>query len=192
MNSSMYTTCSSSVQEREDVELQPFIKVGSKYYLVTTPATGMNWFEAIHFCRSYNSDLLTIESRAEEIAVLLHLRELKLKRFRAWTSINDLSVEGTYMSLNSGRPMIYAMWHRGEPNNAGDAEDCTELMVGGTPNVFSMFDNNCLKRQRYIICEKRSPLNNRNSASKSNCENVAWNCGLKKRVEVYLNSDQIY
>ncbi|XP_019844877.3 C-type lectin 37Db [Bactrocera dorsalis] len=188
INALLFTAGSTSVQEGENVDLQPFVKVGSKHYLVTH-GLEMNWFEAVHFCRSYDSDLLTIESLAEKNALYLHLSPLwKISQMRVWTSSNDLSVEGTFMSLNSGRPMLYTFWGQNEPNNAGDGEDCVEVILRS--DLYFINDNNC-STQMQVICEKRSPLNARNSATKSNFENITENCGLKKLVEVFLQSANV-
>ncbi|XP_050321117.1 C-type lectin 37Db-like [Bactrocera neohumeralis] len=188
INALLFTAGNTSVQEGGDVDLHPFIKVGSKYYLVAQDLK-LDWFGAAHFCRSYDSDLLTIESLAEKNALFVHLSPLfKIGQMRVWTSSNDLSVEGTFMSLNSGRPMLYAFWGQNEPNNAGNGEDCVEVVLRN--DLYMMNDNNC-STQMQIICEKRSPLNARNSATKSNCENVTENCGLKKLVEVFLQSANV-
>ncbi|XP_011207052.2 C-type lectin 37Da [Bactrocera dorsalis] len=186
INASLFAASSTSIQEVEDVDLQPFIKVGSKYYLVTQ-GLKLDWFGAAHFCRSYDSDLLTIESLAEKNALFSYLKSM-FSDLHVWTSSNDLSVEGTYMSLNSGRSMLYTFWMHNEPNNAGDAEDCVQVVLHN--DIFVMNDNNCAK-QMQIICEKRSPLNARNFATKSNCENVTAECGFTKLVEVFLQSANI-
>lgn len=95
------------------------------------------------------------------------------------------------MSLNSGRPMLYHFWGKNEPNNAGDAEDCVEVVLHN--DSFAMNDNNCSK-QMNVICEKRLPLNTRNSGEHeiSNCEKVTGNCALKKLVDVYLQTANIF
>ncbi|XP_039952465.1 C-type lectin 37Da-like [Bactrocera tryoni] len=184
INASLFAASSISVQEGEDVVVHPFIKVGSKYYLVTQ-GLKLDWFGAAHFCRSYDSDLLTIESLAEKNALFAYLKSM-FSDIHVWTSSNDLSVEGTYMSLNSGRPMLYSFFGHNEPNNAGDAEDCVQVVLHN--DIFVMNDNNCAK-QMQVICEKRSPLNSaRNFATKSNCENVAEECGFTKLLEVFLQS----
>ncbi|XP_049315406.1 C-type lectin 37Da [Bactrocera dorsalis] len=167
INALLFTAGSTSVEEDEDVDLHPFIKVGSKYYLFAH-GLKMDWFGAVHFCRSYDSDLLTIESLDEHNVLVTPLWVFLLfSNTGVWTSINDLAVEGTYMSLNSGRPMLYTFWGQNEPHNEGDAEDCVEIVRFG--GILRMNDNKC-SIQRQIICEKRSPLIARNSATKSNCE----------------------
>ncbi|XP_039955989.1 C-type lectin 37Db-like [Bactrocera tryoni] len=191
MNSSVYTTFSTEVQGGEDVDLHPFVKVGNKYYLVSAMALELNWFAAAHFCRSYDSDLLTIESVAEKNALFSHLKPMQISHMRTWTSSNDLAVEGMYMSLNSGRPMLYTFWEENEPNNANASEDCVEVSL--INDSFTMNDNNCYQGRKHIICEKHLPLNARDSATKSEskCEDKARDCGLKKLIEVYQQSANI-
>uniref|UniRef100_A0A0C9QGC9 LECA_2 protein n=2 Tax=Endopterygota TaxID=33392 RepID=A0A0C9QGC9_9HYME len=191
VNSSVYTTCSTAVQEGEDVDLHPFVKVGNKYYLVSTLALELNWFAAAHFCRSQDSELLTIESLAEKNALFSHLKQMQISHMRTWTSSNDLAEEGMYMSLNSGRLMLYTFWEENEPNNADASEDCVEVSLIG--DSFIMNDNNCNQGRKHIICEKHLSLKARDSATKSdsNCEDKARNCGLKKLIEVYQQSAHI-
>ncbi|XP_014103093.2 C-type lectin 37Db-like [Bactrocera oleae] len=189
INTLLFTTCSTAVQEVDDVDLRPFIKVGSKYYLVTQHIE-MDWFEAAHFCRSYDSDLLTIESLAEKNALFSYLKTVAVGMY-AWTSGNDLSAEGTYMSLNSGRRMLYAFWEKNQPDNANDAEDCIEVIINS--HSFTMNDDNC-SAKRNFICEKRLPLNARNAITKAelNCGKVTESCALKKLVEVYKQTANIF
>ncbi|XP_018805030.1 PREDICTED: C-type lectin 37Db-like [Bactrocera latifrons] len=192
VNSAVYTTCSTAVQEGEVVDLHPFVKVGNKYYLVSTLALELNWYAAAHFCRSYDSDLLTIESLAEKNALFSHLKQMQISHMHTWTSSNDLAVEGMYMSLNSGRPMLYTFWEENEPNNANDSEDCVEVSLIG--DSFTMNDNKCYEGRKHIICEKHLSLNARDSATKSesSCEDKARNCGLKKFMEIYQQSANIF
>ncbi|XP_039967463.1 C-type lectin 37Da-like [Bactrocera tryoni] len=182
MNSSVFTA-----------DQDPFIKIGSKYYLVVFKDSELNWFAAAHFCRSQDSELLTIESLAEKEALFSYLKNVKkLNYMEAWTSSNDLSVEGQYMSLNRGRPMLYTFWAKDEPNNALNAEDCVHVVLKG--DSFTMNDNSCLKGQAHVICEKGSASNARDPAPKEkpNCDNVTESYALKKLVEVYLKYENVF
>ncbi|XP_011189391.2 C-type lectin 37Da-like [Zeugodacus cucurbitae] len=192
MSNLSYNASSTTVQEENDMDMHPFVKVGNKYYLVFHDFD-LDWFGAAHFCRSYDSDLLTIESKAERDALLEHLKSM-FSLVRAWTSGNDLSEEGKYMSFNTGRPMIYKFWAPNEPNNAGDKEDCVQAVLysGG----FHLNDIDCSKKFR-VICEKKRPPSNiaRNAATsdeKSQCERVTTNCALKKLVDGYLQASSIF
>ncbi|XP_011177533.2 C-type lectin 37Db [Zeugodacus cucurbitae] len=189
INSLIYTTYSTTVHEEVHMDLQPFVKVGSKYYLVHTDLE-LDWAGAAHLCRSYDSDLLTIESKAEKDALSAHLKKT-FSYIRAWTSSNDFSVEGEYMSFNTGRPMIYKYWRPNEPNNEGENEHCIEVVQDH--DSFAMNDNVCAKKMR-VICEKRLPSNIRNSDTndKSKCEQVTTNCVVKKLVDGYLQATNTF
>ncbi|XP_050341000.1 C-type lectin 37Db-like isoform X1 [Bactrocera neohumeralis] len=189
MNSSGFTAGKTSAQEGQD----HFIKIGSKYYLVVFKDSELNWFAAAHFCRSQDSELLTIESLAEKDALFSYLKNVKkLSYMEAWTSSNDLSVEGQYMSLNRGRPMLYTFWAQDEPNNALNAEDCVHVVLKG--DSFTMNDNSCYKGQAHVICEKGSASNARDPAPKEklNCDNVTESYALKKLVEIYLKYENVF
>uniref|UniRef100_A0A0C9R3J8 LY75_0 protein n=1 Tax=Fopius arisanus TaxID=64838 RepID=A0A0C9R3J8_9HYME len=61
-----------NISNRGENETQTFIDIGGKLYLINT-ATTMNWFNALLYCRSYDSDLAVIESAAEMNALNFYL-----------------------------------------------------------------------------------------------------------------------
>ncbi|XP_049315398.1 C-type lectin 37Db-like [Bactrocera dorsalis] len=152
-------------------ETQPFIEIGSKYYLINT-ATTMNWFGAVLYCRNYDSDLAVIESAAEMNALNFYLTTNEGhigKNF--WLGATDLADEGKFMSLKDGRPMLYAKWSGGQPDNRDQHEDCVHLWP--VHDIFYMNDNNCMTKL-YAICELRQP--------KKSCDV----CDLKNLMERFM------
>uniref|UniRef100_A0A0A1WKJ8 Perlucin n=2 Tax=Zeugodacus cucurbitae TaxID=28588 RepID=A0A0A1WKJ8_ZEUCU len=69
-----------------------------------------------------------------------------------WLGVSDLADEGKFMSHTDGRPMPYAKWSGGQPDDAGKNEDCVHLWA--INNVFHMNDNVCTA-MAYAICELR-------------------------------------
>ncbi|XP_050321121.1 C-type lectin 37Db-like isoform X2 [Bactrocera neohumeralis] len=165
-----------NISNHGENETQPFIEIGSKYYLINT-ATTMNWFGAVLFCRNYDSDLAVIESLAEMNALSFYLTTNEGhigKNF--WLGLTDLADEGKFMSLKDGRPMLYAKWAGGQPDNAGQNEDCVHLWA--FENIFYMNDNNCMA-QHYAICELRQP--------KKTCDV----CDLKNFMERFMQHTNV-
>ncbi|XP_017471266.1 PREDICTED: C-type lectin 37Da-like [Rhagoletis zephyria] len=163
----------------------PFTKIGNKYYLVNT-GMKMNWFEAAHVCRTYDSDLATIESEAEMNALAFHLTTNGQLGKYFWTSGSDLAVEGKFMSLSNGRPMTYTKWSGGQPDNAGNNEDCVHLW--NVNNLLHMNDYPCTG-EGYPICERRKPSK---CCDVENCINIVPKCALSKLLQTYLQTASIF
>ena len=93
---------------------------GHVYMYCTSTAT---WANAQTACRLYGYDLVTLETSAENSAVVSQANSTSATRW--WMGYNDRTTEGTWAwSSGSGS---YTNWHSGEPNNSGN-EDCGELL----------------------------------------------------------------
>ncbi len=82
------------------------------------------WIEAEHACKKQGGELVSFKSQAENDA----FRAAIAGRFpfdRAWLGLTDEGHEGRWTTV-TGRPMRYAHWRPGEPNNAGGNENCAE------------------------------------------------------------------
>lgn len=106
------------------------------------------------------------------------------KRF--WTSGNDFVAEGKFMSLSTGRPMSYARWAGGEPNNLKNAEDCVQLVA--VNEIFYMNDVAC-NAGSYTICEKRMASEFQNGEEK--CANVSPQCAVRKLQQIFTQMANI-
>ncbi|CAD6993670.1 lithostathine [Ceratitis capitata] len=160
----------------------PFTKIGKKYYYVTV-GQKMNWFEAVHFCRSYNSDLAMIESRSEMQALNWYLMENDYDSYYFWSSYHDQATEGKFVAISTGRLMAYQNWNFGEPNNDSN-EDCVDLKA--TRSGMRMNDNKC-NAQLYPICELRNP-----PKSQDDCDTIPTKCVIRKMMEGYRQSTNIF
>ncbi|CAD7000708.1 unnamed protein product [Ceratitis capitata] len=127
----------------------PFIKLGKKYYLINA-AVQLNWHQAFLFCRTYSSDLATIESEAEMNALSFYLAKNGHSTKHFWIGATDIAEEGKFMSYKTGRHIVYAKWTVGQPDNAGNNEDCAHLWT--INNIFEMNDWSCADGKN-IICE---------------------------------------
>ncbi|XP_018793474.1 PREDICTED: C-type lectin 37Db-like [Bactrocera latifrons] len=145
-----------STSNRGENETQPFVEIGGKHYLINTTST-MKWFDAMLYCRNFDSDLAVIESEAEMNAVSSYLTTNGYIGKQFWLGLTDLSAEGKFMSIKDGRPMSYAKWSSGQPDNTARIEDCVHLWP--INNIFYMNDNNCMVKL-YAICELRQPKKN--------------------------------
>ena len=70
----------------------------------------------------------------------------------AWTGLNDLDIEGTYVWDHSNAPLTFSNWMYGEPSighpNDAQRRDCIDILRGGVWN-----DRPC-SYLNWVICEK--------------------------------------
>uniref|UniRef100_A0A0A1WQN2 Perlucin n=1 Tax=Zeugodacus cucurbitae TaxID=28588 RepID=A0A0A1WQN2_ZEUCU len=165
-------------------DTHPFTKIGGKYYIVFT-SVQMNWFAAANLCQTYNSDLSTIDSEAELNDLNFYLTTNGHIGKFFWTCGNDLAEEGKYVSLSTGRPMIYTKFPAGQPDNYRD-EDCLHLQAFN--NIFYMNDYPC-SGNGYPICEMRrvSKMN-----TPDTCENMPTSCAMRTLVKEYLQAENTF
>ncbi|XP_050321118.1 C-type lectin 37Db-like [Bactrocera neohumeralis] len=152
-------------------ETKSFIDIGNKHYLINTVAT-MNWFQAYLYCHTFDSDLAVIKTPGEMNALNFYLiANAGHVDTNFWLGVTDLAEQGKYVSFRDGRPMPYAKWSAGQPDNFGNNEHCVHLWL--VNNIFYMNDNNC-NAKLYAICEMRQP--------RKGCDV----CDLKNLVERFL------
>ncbi|KAH8404486.1 hypothetical protein KR222_006161, partial [Zaprionus bogoriensis] len=138
-------------------ELDQFSRVLNltKYYYIQRDEK-LNWFEALHRCRQNGSDLLHFSNEDEFKGLAKELRNYGRDRY--WMGMSDLSGNGTFTSITTGRLPDFKRWHKIEPNNKGNDEHCVELVMHrrGWRLVAGMNDNQCLN-SNYFICETKIP-----------------------------------
>uniref|UniRef100_A0A672NK09 Galactose-specific lectin nattectin-like n=1 Tax=Sinocyclocheilus grahami TaxID=75366 RepID=A0A672NK09_SINGR len=81
-----------------------------------------NWITAERFCQTYDANLASVHNKLDND----HLLSLVPSYTRFWVGAQDGEQEGQWI-WSDGSPFNYTSWCSGEPNNAGDAENCLEL-----------------------------------------------------------------
>ncbi|XP_078330832.1 low affinity immunoglobulin epsilon Fc receptor-like [Crassostrea virginica] len=127
---------------------------GHCYYKGQTKVT---WSDAKE-CGKMCSYLIEIESKEEAdwiSATFLDSVNCRPDIFfdcTAWTGLNDLDIEGTYVWDHSNGPLIFSNWHHQEPSLLSKSEaltkDCIDILRGGVWN-----DRPC-SYLNWVICEK--------------------------------------
>jgi hypothetical protein len=114
---------------------------GHCYMLFSTIAS---WEGARLQCEARGAHLMVSTSQAENelVTPLAGIADV-------WVGGNDIDIEMTWVWI-TGEPMTYSNWRAGEPNNAGDGEDCMiiEGELGGT------WDDRPCDRQYAYLCER--------------------------------------
>ena len=99
----------------------------SLYHFCRRPG---DWMTARDLCRRLGADLAVPESAAETAALAA--------RFGASIDVahiglTDAQIEGRFATVN-GAEATYQNWAAGEPNDAGQGEDCASLLINGQWN----------------------------------------------------------
>uniref|UniRef100_A0A673FYY8 Galactose-specific lectin nattectin-like n=1 Tax=Sinocyclocheilus rhinocerous TaxID=307959 RepID=A0A673FYY8_9TELE len=81
-----------------------------------------NWITAERFCQTYDANLASVHNKLDND----HLLSLVPSYTRFWVGAQDGEQEGQWI-WSDGSPFNYTSWCSGEPNNAGDTENCLEL-----------------------------------------------------------------
>ncbi|GFR87341.1 mannose-binding protein C [Elysia marginata] len=124
--------------------------------------TKIRFSEAEAACASHGAILSTSKSSAENDLLL------RLRQGDAWIGLNDTSSENNFV-WSDGSPLIYARWHRGEPNNWGSGEDCAVMRPGGTWD-----DRSCGRKYRYF-CKMPYPASTGTTTTTTmNPETPTW------------------
>nr|XP_022312738.1 perlucin-like protein [Crassostrea virginica] len=118
----------------------------------------VTWSDAKKECGKMCSYLIEIENKEEAdwiSATFLESVNCRPDIFfdcTAWTGLNDLDIEGTYVWDHSNAPLTFSNWHYQEPSLLSKkealAKDCIDILRGGVWN-----DRPC-SYLNWVICEK--------------------------------------
>ena len=99
------------------------------------------WLKALDFCRSMDSDLLSIRDKNEANVIL---NRYLLSGVRYWIGLSDLEKNDRF-EWSDRTDFNYENWKYGEPNHYNGLEDCVELRSSGTWN-----DANCFVSRNFV------------------------------------------
>ena len=99
----------------------------------------MPWEAAKRYCELFGGSLASVNSAADNAAVLeaLHNEPL-LEGETTWLGGSDIALEGTWVWASDGRAFsqlgqpfddAFVRWNFGEPNDWGNGEDCLEMRI---------------------------------------------------------------
>ncbi|XP_037810576.1 C-type lectin 37Db-like [Lucilia sericata] len=136
----------------DNINMKPFVKVGTKYYHLGD--TKVTWHNAYSICRSLGGFLASLETSQEATQLSDYLNSKYSTNKIFWLSASDQDVEGQWYWYNTGEVIIYANWDAGQPDNYKGNENCAQLLKNG--GKYKMNDVHCGLRQ-YYICETDEP-----------------------------------
>ncbi|CAO2630897.1 Low affinity immunoglobulin epsilon Fc receptor, partial [Lemmus lemmus] len=111
------------------------------------------WIQARFTCSNLKGRLVSIHSQEEQDFLMKHTNKKD-----SWIGLRDLNVEGEFIWMD-GSPVGYSNWSPGEPNNAGQGEDC--VMMRGSGQWNDAFCHSFLEAwvcEQLAICEDSAPL----------------------------------
>ena len=104
-----------------------------------------NWFIKVN-CLS------NIETQKFKHFITVNCPAMKRADCTAWTGLNDIDIEGTYVWEHSKAPLTFSNWHPKEPSvdnpNRALTRDCIDILREGIWN-----DRQC-SHLNWVICEK--------------------------------------
>ncbi|XP_072389591.1 LOW QUALITY PROTEIN: uncharacterized protein, partial [Diabrotica undecimpunctata] len=106
-----------------------------------------NWYAATLHCKSFNMDLVSIESKEENDFLFQSMKSVlgKSERWtRLWTSGTSLPYN-KWVWMATGNPVVYTNWYPGEPNNQTHQEfaavNLGTIAKSGTAEFLSKMQN---------------------------------------------------
>ncbi|CAG2186862.1 unnamed protein product [Mytilus edulis] len=114
-------------------------------------------FEEVEICKARGGQLASINSKAEDDAIIQHIESMNLPYSIAGYLIGaqDEISEGTF-AWEDGTSLAYSNWGPGQPDNYVSAEDCVTLYRPlGLLSHYKWADVNCDVAVEFYICEAR-------------------------------------
>ncbi|KAI8042967.1 hypothetical protein M5D96_004291 [Drosophila gunungcola] len=126
--------------KKRSIAAQNFEKIGGRYFYIEKE-NKLNWFAAVKACQTLGGQLAVIENQEEMNAIYE-----KQSVGKYWLDLNDLVIEGDFVSWTTGLRASFLNWRSDQPDNFGQKERCV-TMFGPL-----MYDDNC-EIENYFVCE---------------------------------------
>ncbi|XP_059484498.1 C-type lectin 37Da-like [Neocloeon triangulifer] len=130
------------------IDKQNLLSLSTGWYLLSPPNKLANWFEAARACKEYGMELVSIETKEENDALL---KVIGIENF--WISGVDLGSEGHFYWASTGKeigPFTYFL--KDQPDNMGGDENFLHFWSRGKTEPFMWNDSKYTWKMRFI-CE---------------------------------------
>lgn len=106
------------------------------YFAHLKSHTATSWSKARQFCKTYNAELVIINSREKQLAVMNIMNMYRdpsrpLHQSGLWTGLTDTDQEGVWKWVDGTR-LSEGYWREGEPNDQRN-EDCAAVYPAENP-----------------------------------------------------------
>jgi len=113
--------CNGNIDDAEGCQCTGYTRQNHRYALCRER---VRWNEAQAACQRIDMDLLVLSSPVEAQWIFQEMFQLVGSDY--WLGLTDIQEEGRFVWVD-GSPVGEGNWNRGEPNNAGDREDCAHV-----------------------------------------------------------------
>uniref|UniRef100_U3JY95 C-type lectin domain-containing protein n=1 Tax=Ficedula albicollis TaxID=59894 RepID=U3JY95_FICAL len=147
-----------------------------------------SWFEAEEFCREIGGNLVTINTREDQILLWQLASEQGLNTQAFWIGLFLLNPDEGFAWID-GSPVIYENWEENEPNNYEELEHC--VMFNRSPQM-RWNDLRCDHLLNWI-CETKKELvvqNNRHSYENYQLTNDGWI--IYENKQYYFSKEHVH
>ena len=110
-----------------------------------------SWSLARAYCETYQMQLVSIETKEEDQAILKKWPIKDASQEQYWTSGSDFGHEGLWVWTSTGKSFTYTNWAQDEPNNGGGDQNYLTMGYGSDPK----WDDERETRAYPSICEAR-------------------------------------
>ncbi|XP_029732228.1 perlucin-like [Aedes albopictus] len=120
------------------------------------PIMKLNWIGAVQYCNRIGMRLAVVNSESKNLAVLeaIHAaNEDGIDLSNAWIGASDISKEGTFVWLATGRPVNYTNWSENNPNNDEGTENCVEIAYQPYTQFKWRWNDNKCDAVNNFVCE---------------------------------------
>lgn len=145
----------STLTSAGNIELLGMNNSCSLYFINPQFMTGP---QAQSYAQSFGANLISVQSATENADLVQALSNQGYSSNVIWIGYSDAITEGSFVWYD-GSPLSYSNWAPGEPNDAGGAEDCTQIYPNGSWNDLNCSGYNSLSVIEVNICPQVTVTN---------------------------------
>jgi hypothetical protein len=114
----------------------------------------LTWLDAFIFCKAFDMQLATFDTKQEEDFVLDMIAQNWMNNMESQSFIGGTRIgRDNWYWISTGEIVDYKIrWRNGEPNNLESNENC--LSIGHYHSTFAVIDIDCHKSTRSFVCER--------------------------------------
>ncbi|XP_066508642.1 C-type lectin domain family 4 member E-like [Hoplias malabaricus] len=120
-------------------------KNGSSFYFFSRGKK--TWEESRQNCIERGADLVIINNKEEQMFLIEQYKSSTL-----WIGLTDIEIENTWKWVD-GQLLTEEFWRKGEPNNAGEVENCAVFTVEPAESDQKTWNDFPCSKQQNWVCE---------------------------------------